>query len=765
MTKIFSLILLAGMTMILLGCGLSDGVQEPQEVETAPVEFETPAGTVAPHVETDTRTPSVATETPMDTEAPPVETKTPAVSEAPPVETKTPAVSEAPPVETKTPSVPEASPRAVPVPYYGPSSLEERALEAPVIARVRLDSLSSTTESGNTYEGTKYLALLEFSFSVQEYLKGSGADEIVTVWAAAPFFDTQEEAEDALPTIVAAWDAQWDDHEAIVFLQQDFQEFLPSTQQANRYYLAWGGGWPMDAPDDGYSLASRHDKLSLPASAAVGAPSQPTGEQQRFLMDVPPAEGSGPTITLGEIKTRIGAVTAKLSAGDGSEEYTECVRLTYRYERDDRYSIQTGGDGYFYRTPDQKLDSGLAASSVVYELLALGALPDRRDELWLDGGDADLFRVELSEGVPHDYSGDGTNDSIQYTQRVVSERPLPGGVYSTQYNNRHVDFVLCDGNTIRYEWTVMVNAPAGTLHEAFFDPVTDGTAVAADDSNGVLSPATFTDANGASATLERIAWEPGTGESGTVKLKLNPHTGVADHMVNFIALDGTVALSLEVADATVDAANRTLSWAVASQPWQSGDLLMLRIRKGCSGGTAVTNPGANPGLVSDCEALLAAKDTLRGTATLNWSFDTVITSWDGVTVGGAPKRITELGLSSRSLTGSIPSSIGSLVELTHLNLSSNTLTGEIPEEIGQLSDLVELRLSGNTLTGCIPLPLKDVATNDLSSLNLLYCQPPTPQNLSAGTPSETSIPLPCPRGCVDQYPAARLIIGVTLSYV
>ena len=60
-----------------------------------------------------------------------------------------------------------------------------------------------------TYQGTKYIALLEFSFSVEEYLKGSGAEDIVAVWAAAPFFDTQEEAEDALPAIVAARDAQW----------------------------------------------------------------------------------------------------------------------------------------------------------------------------------------------------------------------------------------------------------------------------------------------------------------------------------------------------------------------------------------------------------------------------------------------------------------------------------------------------------------------------------------------------------------------------
>ena len=75
------LILLTGVTMMLLGCGLFDGGQEAQEGGTAPAEFETPAGTlVSP----------VVSETPKGTVAPPVETKTPTGTVAPPVETKTP---------------------------------------------------------------------------------------------------------------------------------------------------------------------------------------------------------------------------------------------------------------------------------------------------------------------------------------------------------------------------------------------------------------------------------------------------------------------------------------------------------------------------------------------------------------------------------------------------------------------------------------------------------------------------------------------------
>ena len=470
-----------------------------------------------------------------------------------------------------------------PLIYFGSTSLEERILASPVVGRVRLDSTTSTVESGTTYQGTKYLALLEFNCSVQGYLKGSGATNIVAVWAAAPFFDTRQEAEAALPDIVAARDNQWDDREAIVFLQQDSGGFLPSTEQADRYYLEWGGTWTI--PDDGYgySIASLHNKLWLPTTAAIGAPSQPSGDQQSFLLDVPPATGTAPTITLGGMKTRISTVTAKLNAGDGSEEYLECVRLTYQYERQDRHYWQTypdrSGSNVGNVPPhEHEFDSGLAMGSILYEdELGFGQTADNLNQLWLDGGDVDLFNVEFGETVPYDSTGDGVNDILNFTQQVLSARPLPEGVYRFHYNARGTMFALCDGWTIRYEWTVTVNAPEGTLHEAFFDPVTDGTAVAADSTNGVLEPATFTDATGASATIERIAWEADVGGSGTVKLKLSPHTGIAGHTVDFIALDGSVPLSLEVADATVDATTGTLSWTVTSQPWQSGDNLMLQV--------------------------------------------------------------------------------------------------------------------------------------------------------------------------------------------
>ena len=127
------------------------------------------------------------------------------------------------------------------------------------------------------------------------------------------------------------------------------------------------------------------------------------------------------------------------------------------------------------------------------------------------------------------------------------------------------------------------------MHEAFFDPVAIGGAVGADAANGVLKPASFSLADGGSiATLGKIAWEP-----GRATVELEPSLSLAGHHADFIVPDGSVSLRLDFDDATetVDGAKRTLAWNVCSQPWESGDLLMLRISRSGEDLTGVTNDG------------------------------------------------------------------------------------------------------------------------------------------------------------------------------
>ena len=142
----------------------------------------------------------------------------------------------------------------------------------------------------------------------------------------------------------------------------------------------------------------------------------------------------------------------------------------------------------------------------------------------------------------------------------------------------------------------------------------------------------------------------------------------------------------------------------------------------CTNSVAVPDPEA-PGLISDCNALLAAKDTLRGNASLNWSTTSPIDRWDGITVSNS--RVTRLRLRRSNLTGSIPATLGSLSNLQWLNLASNQLTGTIPIELGNLSNLNQLWLAGNQLSGCIPSALSSVPQNDLPNLGLLFCPTPT----------------------------------------
>ena len=127
------------------------------------------------------------------------------------------------------------------------------------------------------------------------------------------------------------------------------------------------------------------------------------------------------------------------------------------------------------------------------------------------------------------------------------------------------------------------------------------------------------------------------------------------------------------------------------------------------------------GLMADCETLLAARDTLAGTATLNWSADTPIADWSGVVLGGMSERVTELRLGGLGLNGRIPTELGSLTNLQYLNLSDNQLTGGIPTELGDLVNLQSLYLGGNRLTGCVPDGLRDVPNNDFARLDLPFC--------------------------------------------
>ena len=141
----------------------------------------------------------------------------------------------------------------------------------------------------------------------------------------------------------------------------------------------------------------------------------------------------------------------------------------------------------------------------------------------------------------------------------------------------------------------------------------------------------------------------------------------------------------------------------------------------CAGSTAVgTDP--DQGLIDDCNALLTARDTLAGTATLNWSKDLAMASWDGIRLGGSPQRVHYILLTDQELDGNIPAYLGDLTELRRIDLDENDLTSHIPPQLGNLKKLTHLYLFDNQLSGEIPpelaqmtsLQVLDPADNDLT---------------------------------------------------
>ena len=122
----------------------------------------------------------------------------------------------------------------------------------------------------------------------------------------------------------------------------------------------------------------------------------------------------------------------------------------------------------------------------------------------------------------------------------------------------------------------------------------------------------------------------------------------------------------------------------------------------CENGVVVPDPEANRGLRHRLRDLLAAKTQLDRRRGINWSGETPIGEWDGVSLGGEPPRVVEVDLRSTGLRGGIAPQFGRLTALRGLYLQNNKLTGPIPPELGSLRDLEVLWLFRNDLDGPIP---------------------------------------------------------------
>ena len=408
-------------------------------------------------------------------------------------------------------------------------------------------------------------------FRSQEYLKGTGPTEFVVEIRTPEANDyygypTSEEAVAAARTLIAERDTTYDNRDAILFLNGPLTA-VGDPGGSSRDRRSDGStttyGFPetyMDRASWDYSVSSGQ-KLWMPANSAGGSGdsdssrSAPDTSQTEFIFD----GSTDPVtlVTLADFKAKISAMTTRLANNAHIEGYERCVGNELRRERALRgkerltlsYDIPSAGDPELTAISSLRVEYGDTA----YRSYATS------------GADAEYF-----QGL----AVDDDEDPAQYLQVKRPSRPLPEGNYEVSFRIQAPSYVPCNFFPDDFPLaTVTVTAPAGTLHEAFFDPITVGTAVKADGSNGVLKPTSFT-VGGTATEITSLEWS-----NNQVVLTLDPHVSLSGHVLDFIELDGSVSLSLSAADATMDSTAGAYSWSVTSQPWEDGDKLMLRIRE------------------------------------------------------------------------------------------------------------------------------------------------------------------------------------------
>ena len=469
-------------------------------------------------------------------------------------------------------------------------SLEEQIFTSSVIVRASLQSAAAAVETVPSTPGVAptYRPVHELRFTVHEYLKGTGPAALVVVVRGTHAFLTEAEARADADFAVARRVTAWDDRQGVLFLQTPAQPYASATAGGG----AAGAAGSSSAPSLQFTRSNFYreqewdysvDTLSrawLPAREAGGATGQTRaadGAGMAFITDG--AESPPPVVSLTDLRAKIAAMAAELQAGAGFAGYADCLHgkiIRERYNRADPW------------TPirlEATLTSEAAGGAEVYK-----ARNDYREpqynRYWLSGPDMSRFRALIVD--------DDDASNTGYEHRLTTARPLPVGAYRVHYNSQHhrrfpCNFVPLDAYT---DVTVTVTAPAGTVHEAFFDPVAVGAGVGADDSHGALTPTGFT-VGATAATLQRLVWE-----AKQLELEFSSAVPLADHYLDVIALDGTVTLRLRLDDATTaatDFGGQTWRWRACAAPWADGDQLMLRLHHSATALPDVaTAPGCGP---------------------------------------------------------------------------------------------------------------------------------------------------------------------------
>ena len=515
--------------------------------------------------------------------------------------------------------------------------LEEQIFRSTTIVRATLQSAAAAVVAEPDDGG--YRPVQELRFTTHEYLKGTGPATLLVAVRGGDTYATEAGARAAADFAIAGRVTTWDARQGVLFLRTAHPTYAPVGTGATDATVAAGAlAFTLSNPSQS-SWAYSVDTLSrawLPATDPPAAGVTPTA----FITDGAPTPP--PTIALVDLRARIAALAAQLQTGDGIAGFANCIEGQILHARHRR--------AVPFVPPKEAatLASGAGVGTEVRRETFAYNEP-QYNRYWLSGPDAALFQAVVIDDDGQSRTG--------YTDQVRTARPLPAGAYQLHPNlNYHEDFpcrfVPLDAYS---EVTVTVTAPAGTVHEAFFDPAALGSGVVGRDAaQGVLAPAAVGAAGGASgaagasgasttsATLRRLTWD-----AGQLRLDVTGTT-LARQQLELIRLDGTVGLTLrgDAATRTATAGGHELRWPVCTQPWQPGERLMLRIRAAPAGtppaAQTCPNAPALPTVTVDATTpaagapatLTAAVPADAGAATYQWQRD-VGGVWTPVGAAGA----------------------------------------------------------------------------------------------------------------------------------
>lgn len=466
-----------------------------------------------------------------------------------------------------TPELPAPSPTPeilseIPHPISRVSpSLEEQIYASEFIVRASLISVSAGVETVPSGPGVAptYRALQTLRFTAHEYLKGSGPDEVVVIVRGRHTHLTEAEARVFADLKLMQRNTAWDDRQGVLFLNLSapttpVQEGGAGSQNEAAFEFTLSN-FGVETEWD-YSI----DTLSRAWLPAVEAGQPDADSTDTSLLQFTTGGSASPSqpVSLAELRSDIADMEDTLEAGAGVHGFAGCIRDKIRHERHQRAVPFT---------PYQHsiaLSSGLPAGT---EILRVGPFYEDPNQWrsWFTGKDYRLFQTSVEDV--------DSNPRYGYDRVIAVLRPLPAGSYRFEYRVQHDSDARCGFIREPYlEGAVTVIPAAGTVHEAFFDPAATSAAIGFTASAGRLGPAAFS-VNGVQTSIDALTWE-----RGMVTLALSPVESLPGGRIDFIAIDGSVFLSLAFDDAQPHGAD-TLTWSVPHQPWRAGDRLMIRVQE------------------------------------------------------------------------------------------------------------------------------------------------------------------------------------------